>query len=285
MTRMQVRDVALNVITAGAAQPTTPSLLLLHGFTGSAETWDDLMRSLAGNAADDEQGDGVHCVAVDLLGHGHSDAPPESHRYTMHQATDDLTALLDHLGLPRVHLLGYSLGGRVALRMAATRPERVASLILESASPGLPSPGERQARMHADEMLARSIERDGVAAFVERWEAIPLFASQARLPQEQRAALRAQRLHNSVLGLANSLRGMGTGVQESLWDQLPRLQVRALLMAGHDDAKFAEIARQMETRLPDARTVIVADAGHAVHLEQPAVFKRLVREHLAVAAT
>jgi pimeloyl-ACP methyl ester carboxylesterase len=115
---------------------------------------------------------------------------------------------------------------------------------------------------------------------VDRWERLPLWAIQAALPGEVRAALRAQRLQNNPLGLANSLRGLGTGRQPPLWDHLAALACPTFLVAGREDAKFATLAEEMATLIPRSEVLIVHGAGHTVHLEQPAVFNRLVRDFL-----
>src|SRR2546428_741121 len=86
-----------------------------------------------------------------------------------------------------------------------------ALFILQSASPALDDPGKLEQRSISDEALAASIERDGVQAFIERWEKLPLFASQKTLPLESRETLRRQRLQNRATGLAQSLRGVGLG--------------------------------------------------------------------------
>ena len=130
--------------------------------------------------------------------------------------------------------------------------------------------------------LADSIELEGLEAFVDRWERLPLFASQAALAEDTRAALHAQRLRNDPLGLANSLRGMGTGQQESLWERLAGLDVRTLLLAGALDAKYRTLARDMLALLPKACAVVVPGAGHAVHLEQPQAFAKNVLEFLRI---
>lgn len=249
-----------------------PPLLLLHGFTGAVGAWTPHAAAWASQ---------FRTIAVDLLGHGASDAPADSARYSMERTVADLTALLDALGLPRAFVLGYSMGGRVALHFAAAQPARVAGLVLESASPGLRSAAERAARVASDEELAVFVEREGVAAFVARWEALPLWASQARLPDATRAASRAARLRNSARGLANSLRGLGTGAQAPLHDRLHDIAMPTLLIAGALDPKYAAIAGDMAARLPDARTAIVPEAGHAAHLEQPAAFDRVVAAFLS----
>jgi pimeloyl-ACP methyl ester carboxylesterase len=173
--RISVNGITLHAALAGAGPP----LLLLHGFTGSAATWRPLAERLAPLR---------RTIAVDLIGHGLSDAPADPARYSMEHCLADLLALLDALGLARAAVLGYSLGGRVALQLVAAAPERVSALVLESASPGLASAAERAARAAADDALSTAIERDGLAAFVAGWEQLPLWASQAALPAELRAA-------------------------------------------------------------------------------------------------
>jgi 2-succinyl-6-hydroxy-2,4-cyclohexadiene-1-carboxylate synthase len=151
---------------------------------------------------------------------------------------------------------------------------------LESSSPGLASPSERATRRARDNALANRIEQEGVAPFVDHWENISLFASHTRLETAVRANLRQQRLQNNAHGLANSLRGMGTGQQPSLWGDLSQLTVPTLLIAGELDSKYAAINQQMAAQFPYARLTIVADAGHTVHLEKPATFAALVLDFL-----
>jgi 2-succinyl-6-hydroxy-2,4-cyclohexadiene-1-carboxylate synthase len=185
-----------------------------------------------------------------------------------------LAALFDRvLGEP-AHLLGYSMGGRLALYVALHYPDRVRSLLLESASPGLADAEARAARRQRDEALAARIERAGVPAFVDFWGSIPLFASQAKLPADARARLREQRLRNRAAGLANSLRGMGTGAQPSLWPRLGEVTAPTLLLVGEEDAKFRGIALEMARLLPRSQTMVFPGAGHTVHLERPRAFVR-----------
>ncbi len=247
-----------------------PPLLALHGFTGSVATWDPFHDSWLG----------FRLITVDLLGHGASDSPGDPERYSMARCLQDLLALLDYLGAGRAGLLGYSMGGRIALRLALAAPERFGALVLESASPGIEDAAERQERVKSDKALADSIKRQGIAAFVERWEALPLFRSQAGLPKTLQEALRRQRLANNAVGLANSLRGIGAGMQPAVFDQLPGLGVPTLLLAGALDARYCELAERMAKMIPCARLQIVPEAGHATHLEQPETFSRLVKGFL-----
>lgn len=248
-----------------------PALLLLHGFTGSSANWLPHIPALS---------EGQYVLAPDVLGHGRSASPLDSARYQMSAVAADLIALLDELGIGQTDLLGYSMGGRLALYTAVHYPQRVRRLVLESSSPGLAHAAARAARRQQDEALADWIETHGMAAFVDRWEALPLWESQKALPPEQRAALRARRLQNNPAGLANSLRGMGTGAQPALWQRLPALKAPALLLAGELDAKFVRINQQMAQQISSARLAIVPGAGHTVHLERPLLFRQLVLEFL-----
>ncbi|HLI07616.1 MAG TPA: 2-succinyl-6-hydroxy-2,4-cyclohexadiene-1-carboxylate synthase [Ktedonobacteraceae bacterium] len=269
---VQVNGIQLGVEQRGAAngQRTPGTLVMLHGFTGSAAGWGEHLDRLAAR--------GLRVIALDLHGHGRSDAPANPARYGFECCRQDILALMQQLEVRRgdAVLLGYSMGGRIALHTAFSGYFR--ALVLESSSPGLADPAERERRSSSDEVLAASIERDGVRAFIERWEKQPLFASQESLPSEVREALRRQRLHNRAVGLANSLRGAGTGVQPPLHARLPTLNIPVFLLAGELDTKFTTIARSMAQALPQARLHIVSGAGHTIHLERPEEFDSLVAD-------
>jgi 2-succinyl-6-hydroxy-2,4-cyclohexadiene-1-carboxylate synthase len=268
--RIAVNGLYMGAILHGDAENRKQTLVLLHGFTGCAAGWSDLSSGL--------EAPGRWLIALDMPGHGQSDAPADPARYTMEHCQRDILAALAALGVRQgeATLLGYSMGGRIALYTAFSGFFR--ALILESASPGLADPAERERRRQSDNALAARIEREGVEAFIDYWEQLPLFASQSNLPPERRAALRAQRLTNRASGLANSLRGVGTGVQPTLHERLGTLNLPVLLLAGELDSKFCQIARQMARSTPRARLQIVPGAGHTIHLEQPALFAGLVDE-------
>jgi 2-succinyl-6-hydroxy-2,4-cyclohexadiene-1-carboxylate synthase len=236
-------------------------LLMLHGFTGSGRVWKGF------------DFPGFQTRAVDLLGHGETDAPTDPTHYRIENAAADLASMLDEPAF----VLGYSMGGRLALYFALRFPDKVHGLILESASPGLADDTERSARAASDFALADSIERDGIAAFVDRWERLPLFATQT---PEQRAALRTIRLAQRPHGLANSLRGMGTGVQPSLWERLNEIAVPTMIVTGALDSKFCAVGALMASLVPTAQHVILPAAGHTPHLEQPDAHKAVVQSFL-----
>lgn len=231
------------------------TLVALHGFTGNRQVW---------RAHQARWGQALRVVAIDLPGHGESEAAGAR---AFEGAVEAIAGLLSTLGLQRPTVLGYSLGARVALALACAHPEQVGKLILESGSPGLDSERERALRRADDEQLACAIEQDGVAAFVDRWEKLPLFHGLQSLPEPVRAELRSRRLSCSAAGLADSLRTMGVATQPNLWPVLPRMRVPTLLLSGEGDPKFTAIARRMSGALPVCWSRRFPHAGHALHLE------------------
>jgi 2-succinyl-6-hydroxy-2,4-cyclohexadiene-1-carboxylate synthase len=233
-------------------------VVLVHGFTQTLAAWGPVGERLARRR---------EVVRVDLPGHGGSD--------TVRVGFAEAAGFLGACGGVGTYV-GYSLGGRLCLRLALDRPELVRALVLVGASPGIADPAARAERRAADEAMAGRIEREGVAAFLDRWLAGPLFAT---LPAE--AAGRADRQANTAEGLAYALRRLGTGAQEPLWERLATLRPPTLLVAGALDGKFAAIAGQMAAAIgPHARVALVPGAGHAVHLERPAELAALVQEFL-----
>ena len=261
---MLINGINYHIETHGTGEP----LVLLHGFTGSGASWADQAEVFARQ---------FRVVTVDLLGHGQTESPDNPARYGMVSAADDLITIFDTLELEHVNLLGYSMGGRLSLFTALRFPKRINCLILESASPGLKTAAEREARIAQDEALADRIERAGIVAFSEYWSNLPLFATQ---PPEIRDRLRTQRLSNNPTGLANSLRGMGTGVQPSLWERLGELEMPTFLICGALDTKFSAINAEMHDLIPNSSLTVIPDAGHITHVEQPERFRSEVLRFL-----
>jgi 2-succinyl-6-hydroxy-2,4-cyclohexadiene-1-carboxylate synthase len=265
--QLEINGVSYHVRVQGRGNP----LLMLHGFTGSSQNWESIMPALS---------ERYQVVSVDLLGHGRTDAPTDPVRYAMPQAAADLIAIADYLNLDRFHLLGYSMGGRLALYTAIHYAKRVQALILESSSPGLATEVERSARIDNDNALADRIERAGIETFVNFWESIGLWESQRSLSSEVRQRVRHLRLQNNAVGLANSLRGMGTGQQPSLWDHLQSITIPVLLLTGELDTKFEALNDQMNAHIRSSVRTTIATAGHTVHLEKPTQYTKTVQSFL-----
>ena len=260
----------LNTLTRGAGPNT---VLFLHGFMGAARDWARMMEAL---------GEGYRCLAVDLPGHGASVGLPEA-AYTMEGAARMIADALDDADIARCAVVGYSMGGRLALYFALHFPERCTQLLLESASPGLATEAERTARRAVDEGRAVQI-LDDFEGFLEDWYRMPLFASLAR-HEGLIESMQKARSRNAPVELTRSLRGMGTGRQPSLWSRLPALSMPTLVMAGALDGKFAEIAHLMAAHTQRIHAALISDAGHIVHAERPTAYLSTLRTFLQHTAT
>jgi 2-succinyl-6-hydroxy-2,4-cyclohexadiene-1-carboxylate synthase len=247
-------------------------LLLLHGFTGDASTWFPFCS---------EWGSQSRLIMPDIIGHGKTESPGELSRYQIESAAHDVNGILDKMGVQQVDVLGYSMGGRLALTFAILFPDKVRKLILESASPGLATKSEREIRRMKDAELANFIIENGMEPFVDYWEGIPLFETMKRLPPAAKAAIRRQRLSHLPNGLAGSLIGMGTGSQPSWWESLDQLSCEVLLLTGELDQKFCTIAEKMSKVIKNAKWDVVKNSGHAIHVEEREKFGTIVSDFLS----
>ena len=269
----------------GHGQP----LLLLHGFTGRGSGWGAHATAFARH---------FRVIVVDLPGHGRTRPSDPVRgirpaRVSVERTADDLMTILAWADAAPAHVLGYSLGARIALRLAIVHPDGVRRLVLESPSPGIAATEERAARRVADAALADRLERDGMETFVDAWERQPMFAGHAAPPLAGHAArpvaqatrlratrLRAERLSNTPAGLALSLRGAGQGRMEPLHDRLASVRIPTLVIAGALDPIGLARAEMVAANVPGARLEIVPGAGHMPHLESPARFRSLTLDFL-----
>jgi 2-succinyl-6-hydroxy-2,4-cyclohexadiene-1-carboxylate synthase len=249
-----------------------PAILFIHGFTGRGADWSPILPAVHrfGHAT----------VVVDLLGHGRSDAPADPARHAIERQAVDLATILRRLEATPAVVVGYSLGARVALRLAVAERDVVAGLFLESPSAGIADPDERAARRAADHELAARMEHDGLEAFLRAWEANPLFAGEHRLSALRRDRIHRARARNTVAGLAASLRGAGQGAMEPLHDRLRSITVPTLVVAGALDPAGSARARLVADGIPTADILTLPQRGHAPHREAPAAFGRLLIDQL-----
>jgi len=229
--------------------------VFLHGFTRSGASWQRICADL----------DDRRMFAVDLMGHGASPSPDQRLHptaYDLDYAAGRLEEWCARLGIARLHLVGYSMGGRTAMAYAARYRHRLASLALISANPGVEDEQERRARRDRDDALAERIMEIGLERFAEEWSAQPMFATQwEQDPSAWRHAM-FDRTQQRAAGLASSLRGSGQGRQTPYWDALRDLSFPVFVAAGEKDGNYAAIAQRMCDFLPDATLHIFEGAGH-----------------------
>jgi len=238
-----------------------PVVLFLHGFLGNGKEWEETVSFLA---------DGFRCLTVDLPGHGKTALLNRNLGWGMENTAAAVITLLNELSIKKCFLVGYSMGGRLALYLAFHYPLRFSKAVLESASPGLKTAAERQERIARDNRLADQLESGDFERFLTEWYQQPLFRNLQNHPRFRE--MFEKRLKNDPAGLAKSLREMGTGSQPSLWDKLPQNKIPLLLVVGEKDAKFRSIAEETVSLCSAATVKVIQGCGHNVHFETPEIF-------------
>ena len=240
-----------------------PTLVLLHGFLGSANDWSALIEQLPD----------YDCIAFDLPGHG------DAHEQRLSRMADFplwLNQQLQQRDISNYHLLGYSLGGRLALQLAATQPAGLQSLLLENAHPGLSLADERKARASADARWARRFYREPLADVLTDWYQQPVFAD---LNSTERTQLIADRSQNSAAQLAHMLCCCSLAKQPDLQHWLQDTSLPVLYLCGEQDLKFQAIAAQLATHCTSVTQQILA-GGHNLHRANPEFMAAAIRQWL-----
>jgi 2-succinyl-6-hydroxy-2,4-cyclohexadiene-1-carboxylate synthase len=246
-------------------------LLFLHGYTGSSIEWKRFFDRISSK---------FFPFAIDLPGHGETDSPTDTSLYTASSLSNQIAEILSRLGINKVIICGYSMGGRAALTFYSSYPGLVSGLILESTTPGIIESRLREERVYSDSLLAKKIEEEGVEKFGSYWLNLPMFESLKTLPEEDYAKILKSRIHNNAVGLINSLKGFGTGSMPQLWDKLREINFPVLLITGEYDSKFTGINSEMSEKILKCSHHIIKDCGHNTHLEKPDYFINLVNNYL-----
>lgn len=270
--KLQANDINFHILVdkADLNSSKTP-VVFLHGFTGSAYDWSFIFEELS---------ESYYPIAIDLIGHGSTESPGEIDFYRTGSQIKQLFQIFEELKLKQFVLVGYSMGGRLALSFALAHPEMLSGLILESTTPGIDDQHERHKRYSRDTDLAYDIEEFGLEEFVDRWLELPLFNTLKNIPPEKYELLKSAKLQNNPTGLANSLRGFSTGIMPNNWERLSELNVNTFLVTGELDGKFTLINDEMEDIIPNAKHNIARGSGHVVHLEKTRDFLILVNYFL-----
>ena len=177
-------------------------------------------------------------------------------------------------------LVGYSLGGRLALRAALRSPGSFSAVVTVGATAGIEEGPLRVARAEADEKLASWIETASMEDVVSLWERQPMFADQSDALVE---AQRSGRLSHDQRSLALLLRTAGQGALEPVWHDLRSLELPLLAIAGARDDGYTRAAKRIASTAPNGRLAIVEEAGHAPQLQQPDEVARVISEFLDAA--
>lgn len=222
--------------------------VFLHGFVGFVDDFRAL--DLPG-------------VALPLPGH-HPSEPVDS-AFDFERVADRL--LVRARANERVHLVGYSLGARLALSIAVRHPQSIGRLTLIGVHPGIEDPEERAERSRSDEAWATMLETEGLEAFLRSWHAQPVLATRRPRPD---------RTHHDPHALAFALRRLGLARMPSYWSRLGSLAVPTELVVGEHDAKFLPLAERARSLIPRAKLVRIADAGHNVLVDHPEALREVL---------
>ncbi|WP_144211531.1 2-succinyl-6-hydroxy-2,4-cyclohexadiene-1-carboxylate synthase [Shewanella donghaensis] len=234
-----------------------PALVLLHGFLGSKEDWQASLPILSQH---------FHCICIDLPGHGENELilPTPGFETAAKFIVDKVT----ELGYPRFHLLGYSLGGRMALHIAKFYPQSLLSLVLESSHLGLTTMKEKQTRLSQDQKWADKLTSEPIGDFLAQWYQQAVFAE---LSLDERAKLIAIRSKNNPQALLHCYKSTSLGLQENGQHVLKHLHCPTYMLVGQQDSKFSQLAQQWQ-QSAGLTVITIADSGHNVHKAQPSVF-------------
>lgn len=256
---------SLHYIETGPAA--SRAVVFLHGFLGTLDDWSETSGCLGG---------AFRCIRVDLPGHGGSIGLRDPEEYTFRGACSAVCDLAEGLSLRDPILVGYSMGGRLALSLAVFSGFFRAAAIV-SATAGFRKDGEREARAVADLALAGRIRSEPLPQFLRAWYGQPLFRELASQPDLLEEVLH-RRAGGDPLELARAMEGMSVGVQPPCWDGLAGSGLPLLFAAGERDSRYAQFAAEMAAAAPSGQLKIFSGCGHALHLEQPRAFAACLGE-------
>ncbi|PAX52097.1 2-succinyl-6-hydroxy-2,4-cyclohexadiene-1-carboxylate synthase [Brunnivagina elsteri] len=248
-------------------------IIFLHGFMGDRNEFNSTIALLAQDYS---------YLTIDLPGHGKTQVLGDNEYYNIPNTAEGIINLLDDLQIYNCYLIGYSMGGRLALYLALYYPERFSQVVLESASPGLVSQAERDERIQQDGRIARKLARistkEEFIAFLSNWYSQGIFGNIKHHPEFEQ--LIVMRSHNNPQELAKSLLFMGTGCQPSLWRKLRENQIPVLLLAGEYDKKFISINQQMVNICSFCQLKVILNTAHNTHLENTYEFVQNIRKFI-----
>ena len=246
------------------SSPQAPTILAFHGFGGSGQDFEPVAKAL------DRLG--LNWIA------------PHAHRFASRDFENEVSSSMREAFLLSIHekvkasgvrrpiVMGYSMGGRIALQYALKYKEFIRGLILVGTTPGISSANLMLERRQMEAAWIQKIKDEGVVAFQSYWQTLPVMASQARIPREVREAIRKRRRAVLPSELIFSLKSFGQGFFPPLWEAVSQLDIPTLLVAGANDEKYCKLAQAMQKYLQRGHVERIPHAGHAAHLENTPLF-------------
>ncbi len=264
--------ISINVICESEIIPSNKTpIIFLHGFTGSAKDWIFIFNKLS---------DKYFPMAIDLPGHGKTLVPDNLEFYSTEAYKNIISQVLQKFKIEKAIFVGYSMGGRTALSFAVDNPQKVKALILESATAGIEKETEKISRIKTDSDIANNILENGINQFVNYWMELPFFQSLKSLNAKTYQKIIENKKKNSIVGLANSLKGFSTGLMPSLWNKISRINFPTLLIVGELDRKYVRLNKEMTKKIKTSEMIVFSQCGHNTHLENPEDFTILTNKFL-----
>ncbi|MCB2361259.1 2-succinyl-6-hydroxy-2,4-cyclohexadiene-1-carboxylate synthase [Clostridium estertheticum] len=261
---IEIENIKYNIEVKGEGKP----IICLHGFSEDISTWEFIKL------------DGHQLILIDLIGHGKSDKPKLRKYYSLKVMLRHLNKLIFQLGLKKYSMLGYSMGGRIALAYALIYPKEIDKLILESASYGEDGVLNRLKRRRNDLVLAKQIEKNGIEWFSEYWSHLNIFESQKRLSRSMINEINKRRLGNSTRALSNTLKITGQGKFPCLKGKIIKLSISILYISGEYDKKYRVVGKNFGKLNKNVKHVIIDGCGHNTHIEDSNSFIKVLNKFL-----
>ena len=247
---------------AGSGRP----LLFIHEFAGECRSWEPQLRHFARR---------YRCIAYNARGYPPSDVPEDAAAYGQEHARRDATAVLDHLGIARAHVVGLSMGGFAALHLGLRHPERTSALVVAGCGYGAPK-GARAGFTRETEAFAARFEREGTAPAAADYALGPTRVQFQNKDPRGWEDFRDRLTRHSAKGAANTLRGVQAR-RPSLYDlegDLAALSVPTLLITGDEDEPCLDANLYLKRTIPTAGLLVIPQSGHTINLEEPALFNQ-----------
>jgi 2-succinyl-6-hydroxy-2,4-cyclohexadiene-1-carboxylate synthase len=244
-------------------------IVLLHGFLGATTDWQHIVTAL-------EHEHEFDFLAIDLPGHG--DSKSIGLNYDFDQTAKAIIDILDASGISKCPMLGYSMGGRLALYTAIHYPDRFSQLFLESSTPGIEDADDREKRRQLEQRTSLKLKSMPISQFIAEWYKMKLFESISS--HSRFAEMVKRRIQNDPHALSQILKNMGSGVMPSLWHELSALDMPIHVIFGEKDEKYKNMAKGMQQRGKNVTLHEIKNSGHNTHVENPAAFCRIIVENI-----
>ncbi len=261
---IEIENIKYHVQIRGEGKP----IICLHGFSENLNTWKLLQLK------------GYKLILIDLIGHGNSDKPYSREYYDLKVIIKHLNKFVQELGFEKYSMLGYSMGGRIALAYALSYQNEISELILESSSYGECDEINRLKRRRQDFKLAKSIREKGIEWFNEFWSNLSIFESQRNLPENIKDKISKRRLSNETHALSYTLICTGQGSFPCLKSEIVNLTMPILYISGEYDEKYKEIGNEFQKLNVNVKHKRIGGVGHNTHTESPDKFNKILSELL-----